>query len=107
MKKFLRSWVCWISLVAIGVVWGLPRLPYYQDWMPYGYELGGIAFVLLYLSFGMVSLGMYGIIAGLNRWGATVSQNWKIIRIGFTSIVLALGFIWSYMKLMSMTLKLQ
>lgn len=107
MDYILRSWVCWISLVAVGVVWGIPRLPYYQGWMPYGYELGGIALVLLYLSVGMGSLGVYGIIAGLNRWGATVSQNWKIIRIGFTSIVLASCFIWSYMKLMSVTLKLQ
>ncbi len=107
MGYILRSWVCWVGLVAIGVVWGLPRLPYYQSWMPYGYELGGVALVLLYLSVGMGSLGVYGLLAGLNRWGATISQNWKIIRIGFTSIVLASGFIWSYMQLMSMNLKLQ
>ncbi len=107
MGYILRSWVCWVGLVAMGVVWVLPRLPHYQDWMPYGYELGGVALVLLYLSFGMGSLGMYGLIAGCNRWGATVDQNWKIVQIGFIAIVLASGFMWSYLKLMSMTLKLQ
>lgn len=100
------SWVCWVGLVATGVVWGLPRLPYYQGWMPYGYELGGMALVLLYLFFGLGSLGIYGCIAGVMRWGGTVSQNRKVFRIGFTSIILASSFVWSYMKLMAMTLNL-
>ncbi len=56
MRYILKSWVCWVCLVAIGVVWGLPRIPHYQDWMPYGYELGGMALVAMYLSFACICI---------------------------------------------------
>ncbi len=100
------SWGSWVGLVASGVVWGLPRMPHYQDWMPYGYKLGGIALVVMYLSFGLGSLGVYSLVAGGMGWGTTVTQNRKIFRLGFTALVLALGLGWSYMKLMSLTLQL-
>lgn len=106
MRYILKSWVCWVCLVAIGVVWGLPRIPHYQDWMPYGYELGGMALVAMYLSFGLGSLGIYGLVAGGMRWGATVSQNRKAFRVGLTALVLAAGLVWCYTKLMVLTLKL-
>ncbi len=106
MGHILRSWICWVGLVVIGVVWGLPRIPHYQVWMPYGYELGGLALVLLYLSLGMWSLGIYGVAAGVMRWGVSLSHNRKAFKIGFTSLLLASGVTWCYMKLMAFTLKL-
>ena len=106
MRYILRSWVCWVCLVTLGVGWGLPRMPHYQDWMPYGYELGGIALVVMYLSFGLASLGIYGLVAGGMHWGTTVSQNRSAFRMGLIALVLASGFVWGYMKLMALTLKL-
>lgn len=106
MRYILSSWVCWVCLVACGVVWGLPRMPHYQDWMPYGYKLGGMALVMMYLSLGLGSLGIYSLVAGGMGWGATVVQNRKAFRVGFTALVLASGLVWGYMKLMALTLKL-
>jgi hypothetical protein len=74
--------------------------------MPYGYELGGMALVMIYLSFGLGSFGIYGLVAGGMRWGATLSQSRKAFRVGVTALVLASGLVWGYMKLMDLTLQL-
>lgn len=106
MRLIWKSWVCWVSMVATGVVWGLPGMPYYQDWMPYGYELGGMALVVLYLSFGFLSLGLYGLVMGGLSWRSDSSKSRRAFNIGLASLGLVTGLVWCYLKLMNLTLSL-
>jgi len=61
---WLKSWSCWALIVAGCAIFLLPKIPFYQDWMPYGYDLGGLALVVLYLSLGFWTLGLYGLVTG-------------------------------------------
>ena len=87
-------------------MWGIPRMPHYQDWIPYGFTLGGIALVVLYLSFGLGSLGIFGLVSGGMGWGTTDVHNQKTFRVGLTTFFLAIGLVWGYMKLMELTWRL-
>ena len=106
VRFIVNSWACWVSLVAIGVVWGLPRIPYYQNWMPFGYELGGIALVMMYLSFGFLSLGLYGLVMGGLSWRSDPLRSRRTFNIGLASLGLVTGLGWCYLKLMNLTLSL-
>jgi hypothetical protein len=66
--RWLRSWIFWVLIIVGCATFLLPKIPYYQDWMPYGYDLGGMALVVLYLSFGFLSLGLYGLVMGGLSW---------------------------------------
>ena len=83
----------------------LPNVPYYQTWMAYGYELGGIALVVLYLSFGFFSLAVYGLIVGVPVLSRE-ERKFRVLRIGITALGCALGLFWGYMKLMESTMSL-
>ena len=79
-------------------------MPHYQDWIPYGYELGGIALVSLYLSFGFGSLGLYGLtMGGLNRRSEPLKAR-RATKIGLVALSLAIGTVWCYLKFMDLTL---
>ena len=71
MRFIWRSWVCWACIVVIGVVWGLPHFPHYHRDLPYIYDLGGTIFVVWYMGFGLVSLGVYGLVMGFLHVGNT------------------------------------
>jgi hypothetical protein len=94
-------------MVVLGVVWGLPRMPHYQDWMPYGYELGGMALVLLYLFFGFGSLGLYSLIIGGLRWMTAPQKSAFLFKVGIGTLALTLGCVWGYLQLMDLTLSVQ
>ena len=75
--------------------------------MPYGYELGGMALVMLYLSLGFGSLGLYGLVSG---WlsGMAVSQKSRgALKIGMIALGVTAGLVWCYLTLMDLTLDLK
>ncbi len=93
-------------LLVCGVTMVLPQVPYYQDWMPYGYDLGGTALVVLYLAFGFFSLGAYGLSIGGRRFEMPLGKNPRPIRIGLVATAVGLGLLWSYGKLMDLNMSL-
>jgi hypothetical protein len=66
--RWLGSWIFWVFIIVGCATFLLPKIPYYQDWMPYRYDLGGMALVVLYLSFGFLNLGLYGLVMGGLSW---------------------------------------
>lgn len=106
MRFILRSWVCWVCMVVIAAVWGIPRLPHYQDWMPYGYELGGLALVVSYLAIGFGSLCLYGLAMGILNGRSHSLKAYRGVKIGVVALSMAIGLLWCYMKLMDLTLAL-
>ena len=106
VRLILHSWLPWVSVVMVGVVWGLPRIPYYQDWLPYGYDLGGPALVALYMALGFGSLGMFGLVIGFMRLEQNSKQRHRALLLGGGGFVLAWTFAGLYMFLMEVSLSL-
>jgi hypothetical protein len=104
--RWLRSWIFWVIIIVSCATFLLPKIPYYQDWMPYGYDLGGMALVVLYLSFGFFSLGLYGLVMGGLSWRSDSLKSRRAFNIGLASLGLATGLVWSYLKLMNLMLSL-
>jgi len=84
----------------------VPKIPFYQDWMSYGYDLGGLALIVLYLSFGFLSLGLYGLVMGGLSWRSDSSKRRRAFKVGLASLGLVTGLVWCYLKLMNLTLSL-
>ena len=101
---WLKSWPCWALIVVGCATWILPEIPYYQDWMPYGYELGGIALVVMYLSFGCWSLGLYSFVMGGLSWGSDSLKSRLAFKVGLAALSLAIGLVVCYLQLMHLTL---
>jgi len=74
--------------------------------MPYGYDLGGMALVVLYLSFGFLSLGLYGLVMGALSRRSDSLKSRRAFNIGLASVGLVIGLAWCYLKLMNLTLSL-
>ena len=107
LVRFLfDSWFPWVTFVVVGVVWGLPGVPYYQDWLPYGYDLGGPALVALYMALGFLSLGMFGMVTGLMGLEKSREQRHRALLLGGGGVVLAWAFGGLYMILMDISLSL-
>ena len=110
LQKFvgyiLQSWLPWVSLVMVSVLWGLPRIPHYQDWLPYGYDLGGPALVALYMALGFGSLGMFGLVTGFIRLEYSPERRHRALLLGGGGFVLAGSFVGLYMFLMNVSLSL-
>ena len=104
--RWLRSWIVWVLIILSCATFLPPKIPFYQDWMPYGYELGGMALVVLYLSFGFLSLGLYGLVMGGLSWRSDSSKSRRAFNIGLASLGLVTGLVWCYLKLMNLTLSL-
>lgn len=100
--RWLKSWPCWVLLVGGCAIFLLPEIPFYQDWMPYGYELGGVSLVMLYLSCGFGSLGLYGLVS----WMTASQKKPFILKMGMASFGLTAALMWCYGKLMNLTLSL-
>jgi len=81
--------VCWVCLVAVGVVWGLPRMPHYHEDLPHIYALGGPALVVWYIGLGFLSIGLYGLLAGLLNWEFTRVQRVRAFYYGVGCVVFA------------------
>ena len=105
--KWLTSCFAWIFLVACGATFLLPKAPHYQNWMPYGYELGGMALVMLYLSLGFASLGLYGLVSGWLSGKVVLQKSRKTLKIGMIALGVAAGLVWCYLTLMNLTLDLK
>ena len=93
MMTMLQSWVWWMLMIVIGVVWGLPQFPHYHRNLPYIYDLGGPIFVIWYLGFGVLSLGLYGLMTGLLHVGI----SWKTCNLAFVlaaGSVIVTGVLW-------------
>jgi len=103
---WLTSWPCWVLITVGCAALLLPEAPFYQDWMPYGYDLGGMALVLMYLSFGFGSLGLYGLVVGGLGWRSDSLKSCRAFKIGLVALGLATGLVWCYVKLMNLTLTL-
>lgn len=100
---WFKSWVSWVGIVVACAIWILPQVPFYHQWMPYRYELGGMALVLMYMSFGLVSLGLYGLVLGGLSWRSNSEAGRRALKFGMAGISLAMGLIWCYLVLMSLT----
>ena len=54
--RILGHWSFVAFLFLSGVLWGITKLPFYQEGLPYLYDLGGLALVAFYLSLGCLSV---------------------------------------------------
>ncbi len=104
---WFRSWVWWVGIVVACAIWILPNMPFYHQWMPHWYDWGGMALVLLYLSFGLVSLGLYGVILGGLSCRSNLETRRRALKIGMMGIGLAMGLIGCYLALMEFTHSVQ
>ena len=103
---WLKSWSCWVLLVSGCAIFLLPKFPFYQDWMPYGYDLGGLALVVLYLSLGFWSFGLYSLVTGGMSWKSVSQKRRYAFKMGMAALGFASGLVWLYLKLMNLTLNL-
>ena len=97
--KWLESWIFWVIFAAGCAVFVLPHVAFYQVWMPYGYDLGGIALVVLYLSIGFGSLGLYCLI----DWLTATPTNRVVLKVGTAGLCVFVGLICCYLILMDLT----
>ena len=104
--RLFRSWFCWVLIVLGWAVFFLPKMPFYENWMPYGYDLGGVALVVLYLSCGLGSLGFYGLMTGVLSFRSNSLKSKQALKVGSVALCLAIGLVWGYGKLMQLTLRL-
>ena len=103
--RWLNFWPCWVLLICGCATLILPNVPFYEVGMPSRYELGGMALVVLYLSFGFGSLGLYGLVMAGLGWKLS-PPNPKTFKIGLAAISLAAALVWCYLTLMDFTLAL-
>ena len=104
--RWLRSWIFWVLIIVGCATFLLPKIPFYHDWRFYGYDLFGMALVVLYLSFGFLSLGLYGLVMGGLSWRSDSLKRLWAFKIGLVSLGLVTGLVWCYLKLMNLTLSL-
>ncbi len=104
MRCILKSWVGPVLFVISVSVWGIPWMPHYQTWMPYGYDLGGIALVVLYCSVGFVSLGLHGLVMSVVYRKPASLQRGQVLSISVVTLGIGMGLVWFYNKLMAFTL---
>ena len=104
--RWRLSWSFWVFSVAGCAIFLLPKAPFYQTWMPYGYELGGLALVMLYLSLGFWSLGFYGVLMGGLGWKSVPPKCRGALKMGIASLGIAVGLGWCYVKVMTLMVNL-
>lgn len=98
----MKGWSVWIFCVSALALWGIPHVPYFHVDLPYIFELGGSALVVLYLGAGFLSLGLYlTIIESLNAPVRQVKPY--AVFIGGGALMLAGGCFWLYLTLLRMS----
>jgi hypothetical protein len=101
----IKGWPVWIFCVSALALWGIPHVPYFHVDLPYIFELGGSALVVLYLGVGFFSLGLYlTIIERLKTPVRTVTPH--AVLIGGGAFMLAGGCFWLYLTLLRMSVAL-
>ncbi len=103
---WINSWRGWIFVVSSGVLWGLPRVPYYHADLPYIHVLGGLALVAWYIGLGFLSLGLYIIASVCLRVGVVRVKSLHTIFLGGGAFILAGLFWWLYLLLLGMSVRL-
>ena len=104
MRPIQKSWVGPLLFIVSAAVLVIPWMPHYQDWMPYGYDLGGIALVVSYCGLGSLSLGMTGLILGSIYWKLDLLQSRRVFTVGVVALGIGIGLMWCYNILMDLTL---
>lgn len=100
LNRLLHHWVPWAFFLSAGVLWGLPNLPFYQEGLPYLYDLGGSALVAYYLSLGCLSFSVaVGTFFLFSRKGNFGSIRLKRLTLSFGG--LAVVWITLYLWLMN------
>lgn len=91
--------------MSVGVTVGLPRVPYYQEGLPYIYDLGGMALVAWYIGLGFLILGLYFIVMGGGSAGWFLSRRLHAVLFGGVALILAGGCHWFYLILIEMSVR--
>ncbi|MDR4482825.1 MAG: hypothetical protein R3B95_06230 [Nitrospirales bacterium] len=102
---WITSWPAWMFLIAVGATVGLPRVPYYQEGLPYLYELGGMALVVWFIGLGFLILGLYFIVIGCVSAGWLLSRRLHALLFGGVALMLAGGCQWFYLMLLEMSVR--
>lgn len=102
---WIISWPAWMFLISVAVTVGLPRVPYYQEGLPYVYDLGGMALVAWYIGLGFLILGLYFILMGCVSAGWFLSRRVHTVLFGGAALILAGGCHWFYLILLEMSVK--
>lgn len=102
---WITSWPTWMVLMSVGVTVGLPHVPYYQEGLPYIYDLGGMALVTWYIGLGFFSLGLYFIVMGCVSAGWFLSRRFHAVLFGGVALILGGGCHWSYLILIEMSVR--
>lgn len=102
---WITSWPAWMVLISVGVTVGLPRVPYYQEGLPYIYDLGGMALVAWYIGLGFLILGLYFIVLGCVSAGLFLNRRLHALLFGGVALILAGGCHWLYLILLEMSVR--
>lgn len=102
---WITSWPAWMALISVGVTLGLPRVPYYQEGLPYIYALGGMALVVWFIGLGFLMLGLYSLVMGCVGVGWFLSKRLQAVLLGGVALILAGGCHWFYLLLLEMSIR--
>ncbi|MGP0595177.1 hypothetical protein ACTRXD_21865 [Nitrospira sp. T9] len=102
---WITSWPAWMVLLSVAVTVGLPRVPYYQEGLPYIYDLGGLALVAWFIGFGFLILGLYFVVMGCVSAGWFLSRRLSAVLFGGVALIFAGGCYWFYLILLEMSVK--
>jgi hypothetical protein len=91
--------------VSGATLWWLHRIPYYQEGLPYIYDLGGPALVAWYSGLGLFSLGLYIVMDWLIA-GRFHIKSLRRLFIGEGILILAFGLGWLYLILLEMSVRM-
>jgi hypothetical protein len=99
----LQIWPVWLFGVSAGILWGLPRAPYYHVDLPYIHYLGGCALVALYVGMGFLSLGSYLLVTeATSSHGSRRTRRHARVT-GTVAVILAGGLFGLYYVLLEMS----
>ena len=102
---WIKSWPGWTFFVCAVVLWGLPRVPYYHEDLPYIHDLGGLALVVWYIGLGLLTLGLNVIVTECLSEGVHRVKSRHELLIGGGALILACGLGWLYLILLGMSVR--